>query len=80
MRRSIPCCVSSRFGAIASISSMKIIVGACARAWRKISRRISSDLPDSPVTISGADLEMKVQPSSPASACARCVLPHPGGP
>lgn len=33
-----------------------------------------------PLTISGAEMRRKATPSSPATALASSVLPHPGGP
>uniref|UniRef100_A0A6B0V1U8 Putative conserved protein with signal anchor n=1 Tax=Ixodes ricinus TaxID=34613 RepID=A0A6B0V1U8_IXORI len=80
MRRSISRCAVSRFGVTASISSMKKMHGALLTALSNSSRIRSSDSPDTPATISGAATLIIGISSSPAMACARSVLPQPGGP
>ena len=80
IRRSISRCALSRFGTIASISSMKISDGACAAADWNNSRIFASDSPLIPLTISVAAMEKKGTFASCAMACANVVLPQPGGP
>jgi hypothetical protein len=65
---------------MASISSMKIIAGAAAAAAANSWRILASDSPETPATISGAAMEKNGTPASRAMACARVVLPQPGGP
>ena len=70
----------SRLGTMASTSSMKTMDGAAAAAAAKSCRILASDSPETPATISGAAMEKKGTPASLAMACARVVLPQPGGP
>mmetsp|Transcript_3349 Transcript_3349/g.11368 ORF Transcript_3349/g.11368 Transcript_3349/m.11368 type:complete len:201 (-) Transcript_3349:1234-1836(-) len=84
--RSISLCALSRFGQIASISSMKTMLGAAAFAARKSCLMFFSESPETPETISVAAMEKKVtlfvlfSIAAFATACATVVLPHPGGP
>ena len=71
---------SSLFGAIASISSMKIIDGAFFSASSNILRSFFSDSPTHFETTSGPAIEMKFASLSFATAFASSVLPVPGGP
>ena len=64
MRRSISLCAFSRFGVMASISSMNNIHGASLAASSKVSLSVFSDSPDMPDTIEGADILMKATPTS----------------
>ena len=70
----------SRLGTMASTSSMNTMDGAAAAAAENNCRILASDSPDTPATISGAAMEKKGTPASRAMACARVVLPQPGGP
>ena len=67
IRLSISRCALSRFGVMASISSMKRRHGAAFFASSKVSRKVFSDSPDIPETTDGAETLMKGTPSS-------CVL------
>ena len=80
MRRSTSPCVFSRLGAIASISSMKMIAGEFFSASSKALRRFDSDSPASFDMISGPLIRKKKAPVSFATARAISVLPEPGGP
>ncbi len=71
---------SSRLGAIASISSINIMLGAFSSASSKISLRRSSEPPTYLLIISGPCIEMKWASVSLATAFASKVLPVPGGP
>ena len=68
MRFSISRWADSRLGVIESISSMKIKQGAQRMASSKCSRRAFSLSPDMPETILGAEMLMKLTPSSAARA------------
>ena len=80
MRRSTSPLVFSRFGAIESISSMKMIAGEFFSASSKAFRRLDSDSPASLDMISGPLIRKKNAPVSLATARAMRVLPEPGGP
>ena len=80
MRRSTSPLVFSRFGAIESTSSMKMIDGAFFSASSKALRRLDSDSPASFDMISGPLIRKKKAPVSLATARAMSVLPEPGGP
>jgi len=80
IRLSICLCAPSRFGTIASTSSMNTMLGAAAAAAAKSCLIFCSDSPDTPATISGAAMQKNGTPASRAMACARVVFPHPGGP
>ncbi|XBI88214.1 hypothetical protein VPH35_026201 [Triticum aestivum] len=79
-RRSTSPCVFSRLGAMASISSMKMMDGAWASAWANTLRRLSSLWPAIMDMISGPLTTTKLAPDSAAMARASSVLPVPGGP
>mmetsp|Transcript_52514 Transcript_52514/g.137636 ORF Transcript_52514/g.137636 Transcript_52514/m.137636 type:complete len:243 (+) Transcript_52514:1031-1759(+) len=64
----------------ASISSMKTMHGALARAWLKRSRTREAPTPTNISMKSEPDMEKKGTPASPAIALASSVLPVPGGP
>ena len=64
IRLSISRCALSRFGVMASISSMKRRQGATLFASSNVSRRVFSDSPDMPDTTEGAEMLMKGTPSS----------------
>mmetsp|Transcript_22698 Transcript_22698/g.73857 ORF Transcript_22698/g.73857 Transcript_22698/m.73857 type:complete len:239 (-) Transcript_22698:621-1337(-) len=68
IRRSISRCALSRFGAMASISSMKITDGAAAAAAEKSARTFASDSPLIPLTTSGAAMEKNGTDASVAMA------------
>mmetsp|Transcript_7901 Transcript_7901/g.20401 ORF Transcript_7901/g.20401 Transcript_7901/m.20401 type:complete len:306 (+) Transcript_7901:1130-2047(+) len=80
MRRSTSPCVFSRFGAMESISSMKIIAGEFFSASSNAFRRLLSLSPASLDMISGPLIRKKNAPVSFATARAMSVLPLPGGP
>mmetsp|Transcript_14242 Transcript_14242/g.59614 ORF Transcript_14242/g.59614 Transcript_14242/m.59614 type:complete len:277 (+) Transcript_14242:1077-1907(+) len=80
MRRSTSPLVFSRLGAIESISSMKMMLGAFFSASSKALRRLDSDSPASLDMISGPLIRKKNAPVSLATARAISVLPEPGGP
>ena len=80
MRRSTSPRVSSRLGAMLSISSMKMMEGDCLPACSKISRSRFSDSPYWLPMISGPAMEKKFASDSFATALASSVLPVPGGP
>mmetsp|Transcript_16313 Transcript_16313/g.23902 ORF Transcript_16313/g.23902 Transcript_16313/m.23902 type:complete len:236 (-) Transcript_16313:7-714(-) len=70
----------SRFGAMESISSMKMIAGELASASSKALRSWLSDSPAIFDMISGPLMVKKKAPVSLATARAIKVLPEPGGP
>mmetsp|Transcript_2893 Transcript_2893/g.6567 ORF Transcript_2893/g.6567 Transcript_2893/m.6567 type:complete len:265 (+) Transcript_2893:1021-1815(+) len=72
--------VLSRFGAIESISSMKMIAGEFFSASSKALRRLLSASPAILDMISGPLMRKKKAPVSLATARAIRVLPLPGGP
>ena len=71
---------SSRFGTRASSSSKKITQGMEERARTNTCRTARSDSPIYLFRSSGPLMEMKFARDSLATALARRVLPHPGGP
>eukprot|EP00160_Parvularia_atlantis_P008070 Unigene1729_Nuclearia_a/m.5310 Unigene1729_Nuclearia_a/g.5310 ORF Unigene1729_Nuclearia_a/g.5310 Unigene1729_Nuclearia_a/m.5310 type:complete len:430 (-) Unigene1729_Nuclearia_a:9-1298(-) len=79
-RRSTSPLVFSRLGAMASISSMKMMAGECFSASSNALRRFDSDSPASFDMISGPLIRKKNAPVSLATARAMSVLPVPGGP
>mmetsp|Transcript_37659 Transcript_37659/g.96235 ORF Transcript_37659/g.96235 Transcript_37659/m.96235 type:complete len:215 (-) Transcript_37659:517-1161(-) len=64
----------------ASISSMKTMQGALARAWLKRSRTREAPTPTNISMKSDPEMERKGTEASPAMALAMSVLPVPGGP
>mmetsp|Transcript_48604 Transcript_48604/g.121352 ORF Transcript_48604/g.121352 Transcript_48604/m.121352 type:complete len:306 (+) Transcript_48604:1020-1937(+) len=80
MRRSTSPLTLSRFGAMESISSMKMMEGAFFSASAKALRRLSSDSPAILDMISGPLIRKKKAPVSLATARAMRVFPEPGGP
>ena len=80
IRLSTSPCVFSRFGAIASNSSMKMIAGAFFSASSNALRRLLSDSPASLLIISGPLIRKKKAPVSFAKARDINVFPVPGGP
>ena len=64
----------------ASISSMKMMHGACALPCSKRSRTRDAPTPTNISTKSEPDIEKNGRPASPATALASSVLPVPGGP
>lgn len=68
IRLSISRCAVSRFGVMASISSMKRIAGAIRAASSKVSRNVFSLSPEVPETIDGAETDRKGTESS-------CIAP-----
>ena len=64
----------------ASISSMKMMQGACCLPWAKRSRTREAPTPTNISTKSEPDMLKNGTPASPATALARSVLPVPGGP
>mmetsp|Transcript_32141 Transcript_32141/g.58202 ORF Transcript_32141/g.58202 Transcript_32141/m.58202 type:complete len:202 (+) Transcript_32141:1238-1843(+) len=80
MRRSTSPFVLSRFGAIESISSMKMMAGAFFSASSNARRRFPSASPAIFDMISGPLIKKKKAPVSFATARAMSVLPLPGGP
>mmetsp|Transcript_37393 Transcript_37393/g.86370 ORF Transcript_37393/g.86370 Transcript_37393/m.86370 type:complete len:331 (-) Transcript_37393:235-1227(-) len=72
--------VLSRFGAMESISSMKMIAGEFFSASSKAFRRFDSASPAILDMISGPFIRKKNAPVSLATARAISVLPLPGGP
>ena len=64
----------------ASISSMKMMHGACALPCSNRSRTRLAPTPTNISTKSEPDIEKKGRPASPATALASSVLPVPGGP
>mmetsp|Transcript_18105 Transcript_18105/g.30239 ORF Transcript_18105/g.30239 Transcript_18105/m.30239 type:complete len:263 (-) Transcript_18105:433-1221(-) len=79
LRSSSPC-VLSRFGAIASISSMKRIDGALRSASSNACRNPSSESPGLFAMTSGPFKDLKNTPVSVFTASATIVLPEPAGP
>ncbi len=71
---------SSLLGAIASISSMNIMLGDFSFASLNIPLSFSSLSPTNLLTSSGPDMEMKCASLSLATAFASSVLPVPGDP
>ena len=69
-----------RVEAMASISSKKIMLGAAARALRKISRTARSDSPTYMLISSAPLMAIKFKLASVATALAVRVLEQPGGP
>mmetsp|Transcript_2414 Transcript_2414/g.4917 ORF Transcript_2414/g.4917 Transcript_2414/m.4917 type:complete len:262 (-) Transcript_2414:589-1374(-) len=80
MRFSTSPLVLSRFGAMESISSMKMMAGAFFSASSKAFRRFFSDSPAILDMISGPLMRKKKAPVSFATARAMSVFPEPGGP
>ena len=80
MRRSTSPWVFSRFGAIASISSMKMIAGEFSSASSKTLRSPASDSPERFDITSGPLSVLKYTPVSDSTARASIVFPEPGGP
>lgn len=66
--------------AMESNSSKKRTQGEAARALSKTSLTLASLSPNHMVNISGPLMEMKLALHSLATALARRVFPHPGGP
>jgi hypothetical protein len=64
----------------ASISSINIIEGAFYLAFLNKSLTLEAPTPTNISTKSEPDIDMKGTLASPATALARRVLPHPGGP
>ena len=64
----------------ASISSMKMMHGACALPCSNRSRTRLAPTPTNISTKSEPDIEKNGRPASPATALASSVLPVPGGP
>mmetsp|Transcript_81049 Transcript_81049/g.238186 ORF Transcript_81049/g.238186 Transcript_81049/m.238186 type:complete len:236 (+) Transcript_81049:1466-2173(+) len=79
-RRSTSPLVLSRFGAIESISSMKMMDGAFFSASSNARRRFASASPAIFDMTSGPLMRKKKAPVSLATARAISVLPLPGGP
>ena len=69
-----------RFWPIASTSSRNSTHGALRRATSKSSWMFRSERPTNMSIRSANDTVMNRAPSSPATARAMNVLPHPGGP
>mmetsp|Transcript_1411 Transcript_1411/g.2131 ORF Transcript_1411/g.2131 Transcript_1411/m.2131 type:complete len:292 (-) Transcript_1411:7-882(-) len=65
---------------MASISSMKMMLGACARACAKRSRTRDGPTPTNISMKSEPEMDRKGTPASPAVALASSVFPVPGGP
>lgn len=63
-----------------SISSMKMMDGACSRACLNRSRTRAAPTPTIISTNSAALIEKNGTPASPATALASSVLPVPGAP
>mmetsp|Transcript_2268 Transcript_2268/g.3164 ORF Transcript_2268/g.3164 Transcript_2268/m.3164 type:complete len:202 (+) Transcript_2268:1274-1879(+) len=80
IRRSTSPLVFSRFGAMESISSIKMMAGAFFSASSKALRRFDSDSPAIFDMISGPLIKKKKAPVSLATARAMRVFPLPGGP
>mmetsp|Transcript_8630 Transcript_8630/g.23424 ORF Transcript_8630/g.23424 Transcript_8630/m.23424 type:complete len:212 (-) Transcript_8630:770-1405(-) len=80
IRRSTSPLVFSLFGAMESISSMKIIAGEFFSASSNAFLRLDSDSPASLLMISGPLIRKKKAPVSLATARAISVFPDPGGP
>ena len=76
----ITVCTFSRFGAMESISSIKMIAGAFFSASSNALRRLDSDSPAIFDITSGPLMRKKNAPVSLATARAMSVLPVPGGP
>ena len=66
--------------ATASISSIKIIQGACFFPSSNRSRTREAPTPTNISTKSEPEIEKNGTPASPATALAKSVLPVPGGP
>src|SRR5207245_1151578 len=64
----------------ASISSMKMMQGACAFPCSNRSRTRDAPTPTNISTKSDPDIEKNGRPASPATALASSVFPVPGGP
>src|SRR6266487_6474540 len=64
----------------ASISSMKMMHGACALPCSNRSRTREAPTPTNISTKSDPDIEKNGRPASPATALASSVFPVPGGP
>mmetsp|Transcript_12773 Transcript_12773/g.54653 ORF Transcript_12773/g.54653 Transcript_12773/m.54653 type:complete len:355 (+) Transcript_12773:597-1661(+) len=79
-RSSLPDPPAPRGRPMASSSSMKMMLGACFFACAKRSRTRAAPTPTNISTNSDAVSEKNVAPDSPATARAKSVLPHPGGP
>mmetsp|Transcript_24420 Transcript_24420/g.39284 ORF Transcript_24420/g.39284 Transcript_24420/m.39284 type:complete len:332 (-) Transcript_24420:363-1358(-) len=79
-RSSLPLPPPPRGRPMASSSSMKMMEGACFFACENKSRTRAAPTPTNISTNSDAVMEKNVAPDSPATARARSVLPHPGGP
>ena len=79
-RSSLPPYLVSRLFPIASISSIKIIHGACFCASLNRSRTREAPTPTNISTKSEPASEKNGTPASPATAFASSVLPVPGGP
>mmetsp|Transcript_68121 Transcript_68121/g.210764 ORF Transcript_68121/g.210764 Transcript_68121/m.210764 type:complete len:259 (-) Transcript_68121:647-1423(-) len=75
-----PCSPSTRDEPMESISSMKMMEGACSRAMTKSSRTMRLPSPMYFCTSSPPETRMKQQFVWCATARARRVLPVPGGP
>mmetsp|Transcript_2596 Transcript_2596/g.7813 ORF Transcript_2596/g.7813 Transcript_2596/m.7813 type:complete len:376 (+) Transcript_2596:1351-2478(+) len=80
IRLSTSPCVFSRFGAMESTSSMKMMAGAFFSASSKALRRLPSASPAIFDMISGPLIRKKNAPVSFATARAMSVFPLPGGP
>ena len=65
---------------IASISSMKMMLGAASLACENRSRTREAPTPTIASMNSAAEIEKKAACASPATARASSVLPVPGGP
>ena len=75
-----PPCPPPRWRPTASISSIKIMQGACFLACSNISRTRDAPTPTNISTKSDPEIEKNGTLASPAMALARRVLPVPGGP
>ena len=75
-----PIAIGPRARPIESISSMKMIAGACSRACLNRSRTRAAPTPTIISTNSAALIEKNGTPASPATARASSVLPVPGAP
>ncbi|MCX6463620.1 MAG: hypothetical protein NTW05_08515 [Pseudonocardiales bacterium] len=74
------CVRCERFWPSASTSSKNSTHGACRRAAAKTWARLRSLEPTHMSSTSATPTEKNEAPSSPATARAMWVLPHPGGP
>mmetsp|Transcript_36672 Transcript_36672/g.32871 ORF Transcript_36672/g.32871 Transcript_36672/m.32871 type:complete len:245 (+) Transcript_36672:884-1618(+) len=77
---SFPPSLASLFLPMASISSMKMIAGACSLAFLNRSLTLEAPTPTNISTKSEPEIYKKGTPASPAAALASKVLPVPGGP